>query len=347
VSFTLMLTATGGAMSTQTVRYAQESARHDIRVVAVDMSELATVRYFADVFETVPPGGDPDYVDRVCDIVVRHDVDLILPCSDEEALALAPARDRLEELGCRLACADSDTLRLMSDKSRTYADLRAAGLPAPQAILADSPDALLAAVTRFMDDRGEFVVKPASGSRGGRGARIIHQGVTGARPFFAGRELEMDFETFRRDFLAEVTQALPQLVCERLVTPAYDIDVLAVDGDAKRVVARRRLNPAGVPYRGYVVEARPDLVELGIEIAKFLGISWLYDFDVMSDRDGNPSILELNPRPSGSFATSIAAGVPLLDDLVSLAKGEDLPPIPALRGARTILPVTLLETVRT
>ncbi len=347
MSFTILLTATGGAMSAQTIRFAATSARHDIRVVAVDMSELAVSQHFADAFEVVPHGGAPDYVDRIRDICARHRVDLILPCSDEEALALAAARGRFDDLGCRLACADIATLELMSDKHRAYGALREAGLPAPESARVETREALDAAIARFMDQSGEFVVKPAALSRGGRGARIVHGGVRGARPFFAGRELEMDYDTFRRDYLAEVSDSLPQLVCERLVPPAFDVDVLARDGRALRAVPRRRLNPAGVPYRGYVVEDRADLVEIGSRTAAMLNLSWLYDFDVMSDREGRPIILELNPRPSGSFATAIAAGTPLLDDLVSLVKGEELPPPPPLPKARKIIPMTVLETVET
>ena len=80
VSFTILLTATGGAMSTQTIRFATNSTRHDIRVVAVDMSELAVSQHFADAFEVVPHSGDLDESrarDRlrgVDDLVAAHEI---------------------------------------------------------------------------------------------------------------------------------------------------------------------------------------------------------------------------------------------------------------------------------
>ena len=51
-------------------------------------------------------------------------------------------------------------------------------------------------------------------------------------------------------------------------------------------------------------------------------MSWLYDCDLMLDSKGRPCILEINPRQSGSVSVSVAAGIPLLDDLISLAKNE-------------------------
>ena len=51
-------------------------------------------------------------------------------------------------------------------------------------------------------------------------------------------------------------------------------------------------------------------------------MSWLYDCDLMLDSKGQPCILEINPRQSGSVSVSVAAGIPLLDDLISLAKNE-------------------------
>jgi carbamoyl-phosphate synthase large subunit len=345
MSFRLLITAAGGALSAQTILFAKRSARHDIAVIAVDMSEIALGRYVADAFEVVPHGNDAGYVARICEVVGRHGADLILPCSDEEALALAAARERIEALGCTLACADIDTLRVMADKARAYAALRDAGFPVPAFETVADGAALERAIGQFSDERGEFVIKRAQGARGGRGTLIVHGEVRGARPFFGGRETEMDHDTFRRDYLDAVADALPVMVCERLVPPAYDVDVLARQGKALRAVPRRRLNPAGVPYRGYVVEPRDDLSDIAAGTARALELSWLYDFDVMCARDGRPAILELNPRPSGSFATSVAAGVPLIDDLVSLAKGEDLPAVPASRRPLKIVPRTTLEVV--
>jgi len=133
---------------------------------------------------------------------------------------------------------------------------------------------------------------------------------------------------------------LPAMVMERLFPPAYDIDVLAQDGEPLRVMPRRRLNPAGVPFTGGVLA--PDnepLIALARSVTRALSISWLYDYDVMTDAQGRPMVIEVNPRPSGSIAAAILAGVPFYDDLISLAKGEPLPNI-AMPEPVAVVPFT-------
>ena len=64
----------------------------------------------------------------------------------------------------------------------------------------------------------------------------------------------------------------------------------------------------------------------------------------MTDANGQPSLIELNPRPSGSMPVSIIAGVPLLDDLISLAKGEELPDVP-MPKPQSVIPYVALSAV--
>ena len=40
----------------------------------------------------------------------------------------------------------------------------------------------------------------------------------------------------------------------------------------------------------------------------------------MLDKNLKPVLIELNPRMSGSVHTSLVAGIPLIEDLISLAK---------------------------
>jgi len=342
VSFTVLLTSTGGTLSAQVIRWLRASRRHRIRVVAVDARDTAVGRHFADAFHRVPMGDDPRYVARIGEIIRQEKVDLILPCSDEEALALADQRAAVETESCQLACAPAEMLRLMSDKNQCYTYLRKHGVATPDWACAHSRSALEAAVAEFAE-RGEFALKPMR-SRGNRDIYVIRRDEGEVEKSLSGRELHMGLDTFRRQYLPALAERLPFMVMERLLPPAYDVDVLSWQGVPLRIVPRRRLNTEGVPFLGNVIVGSAELVELGQRIAGIVGLSWLYDFDIMTSRSGTPAVLELNPRPSGSFAASVAAGIPLLDDLVSLAKGEALPAT-MLPEEKLILPYTALEAI--
>ncbi|MCH7540427.1 MAG: ATP-grasp domain-containing protein [Proteobacteria bacterium] len=324
MTFRFLLTATGGAMSPLTIRCLKNSVRHDILVIAVDARADAAGRYFADIFEVVPPGDDPAYVDALGAVAEKHGADLILPCSDEEALALAAAAARFQNDGPTLACAPLDVLCLMANKPASYRGLEEAGIDTPAWREAGDREELEAAIGE-MARCGDIVVKPAGG-RGGRGVFVIRKDISGAHPYNDGREVHLDFDSFRRNYTDKACIRLPLLIMERLYPPAYDIDVLARQGELLRVVPRRRLNPAGIPFKGGVIENSKRLLDLAEKIVRAIGLSWLCDFDIMMNREGEPRVLELNPRPSGSIAAAVEAGMPILDDLVSLAKGESLPP---------------------
>jgi len=339
MSVRILVTAAGGALAPLNIRLLKESRRHEVWVAGVDTRPDAAGRYFADAFAVVPPGDAPGYVDAIAELVERHSIDLVLPWSDEEALALAASRTAIEGTGARLACAPLETLEIMTNKAASYERLEAAGVAIPDWSLAADAGALRETVDRFVRDGREFAVKPLV-ARGNRGAIVVRNDVEGAQPYFASREWHMDARTFKADYLTSVEQALPAMVMERLFPPAYDIDVLAQDGELLRVMPRRRLNPAGVPFTGGVLapDSEP-LIALARSVTRALSVSWLYDYDVMTDAQGRPMVIEVNPRPSGSIAAAILAGMPFYDDLISLAKGEPLPGI-AMPDPVAVIPFT-------
>ena len=272
MTFTLLLTCVGDEFAPQVLRTLRERSRHDVAVVGVDVHENVVGRHFVDHFATVPPGDDPGYVDAIAGLARLHDVDVILPKSDEEALALSEARDRLESGGCQLACADISVLRVFENKAETHRRIAEMGLPVPDWRSAESLDELAAAVEAMLDaHHGEAVVKPAV-ARGGRNVCVIRADISGSLQYQGGREVHLDAATFRRDHLDGFARQLPAVVMERLVEPVYDIDMLAWQGQPVRVVARRRVNSAA-PNKGHTIVDNADLIELGEKLIKELGLS--------------------------------------------------------------------------
>jgi carbamoyl-phosphate synthase large subunit len=343
MSFTLLITCVGGELSPQVIQGLQASQRHDVTIIGVDNSPEAVGRHFVDHFATVPRGDDPGYVESMRNLIAAHDVDLILPTSDEEALALVADRAQIEIGGCRLACAAAEVLDIVSDKVAAYERLAELDIAVPEWRKVANVDELEAAVTEMYAKLGDVVVKPAV-SRGGRNISVIRGDAVGATPFQDGREVHMDLATFRSQYVAHYAELMPSMVMQRLVEPVFDIDMLAWNGKAERVVARRRVDSA-LPNEGHTIVDDPELIELGHRLIRGLNLSWLYDCDVMYGADGRPGILEINPRPSGSIATTIAAGVPLLEDMISLAKGEPLPTLEVPFGS-VVVPFKSLAVVQ-
>lgn len=339
-SFRLMLTSTGGGLAPQLIRLAQASLRHRIEVVAVDMRSDVLARYMANAFATVPGGKDPAYIEAVKTIAVREGVNLIIPGSDEEALALSRAAPQLQELGVQVAVASHDILKVVSDKTLSYKALAAAGIKLPWWRRVESAEELRDAVIFGVAEYGSAVVKPVS-DRGSRGVYVI-KGEGGAILDGGAREIHLTPTHFLEKIAAKYSY-LPALVMERLEEPVHDIDMLAWEGKPIRIIPRRRVSSA-LPNSGHVFLKSDELTSLGEAVARALKLTWLYDCDVMFNAKGQPQILEVNPRPSGSWAVSVVAGVPLLDDIVSLAKGE---PVGAAENpaGRTVIPYQALHRI--
>ncbi len=176
MSYRVLVTAGGGTLAPLNIRLMKESRRHDAWVLAVDSRADAGGRYFADAFAQVPAGDDSGYVDAIVREIERHDIDLVLPWSDEEALALAAQRARVERAGAVLACADLGILETMSDKAKTYELLDRAGIAMPTWRQAHSAAELESAVQRYAKDMSDFVVKP-SVARGNRGTIVVRSDV--------------------------------------------------------------------------------------------------------------------------------------------------------------------------
>ena len=318
--FTILLTCVGGELAPELINQFKDSKKHSVRVIGVDQNDQALGRYFCDVFYTVPHGSDDGYNKDIEKIAISNNVDLVIPTSDEEAASLSNANVFFDNNKCTLACVDKDTLAILADKKLTFEYLKKHGVHTPKTLIAQNYDELASATDSLFDQLGEFVVKPAN-ARGGRGVYVVSSKYTEVKSFDDRREVHSDIRSFNNILKHNLKDDFPLIVMQRLLEPVIDIDLLGWNGEEVKVVPRRRVNSA-VPNDGHIFVSDKNLVELGEKLINIFNLSWLYDCDVMFDSQGNPCVLELNPRQSGSVSVSVAAGVPLLDDLISLAKGE-------------------------
>lgn len=322
MTYTILLTTVSHDMAADMIMRLRSSPTHDLRVIAVDRHPDVAARKFADVFECVETWDPDGFALEILRLVERHKVDLVLPVFDGDVLALAPRHACFSERNCVLACNSVSMVETLSNKLLSYEMFTHAGLPVADWRAADSREHLIAAVEQMFGLYGEVVVKPAV-AQAGSGVSVIRDSVSGAQEYLGGRELHMDYNTFMTRFIDVYDTLFPVLVMKRLREPVHDVDVLAWKGELLRCVPRRRCNTT-LPNEGHQMLDAPILQDLARDVAKKLDLSWLVDCDIMFDEAGAVCLLEVNPRPSHSVVVSLASGVPLLDDMITLAKGDAL-----------------------
>ena len=324
----VLITCINGTMVPSAIVHLRGQSRFPMRIFGADMGEAGVVAGLLDGYHRIPSGESPDYVAKLLEVVGRERIQVVLPWSDAEAFALARNRLRLREAGAEAVVSSAECLGLIRDKFQTYRQLERAGIPVPPYACVSTMDDLRSAAAEYGYPQRTVIVKP-SGGRGGRGLHVLCG--RDAPPAWLGTGARE-----RRIEAGADLAALPAMiegetmVMPALGTPAYDVDVLARAGRPRAAVVRRRTNPTGIPFEGNRIVADPAAQRYCLDIAAALGLDSLHDIDLMTDPEGRLRLLEVNPRPSGSLAASLAAGAPLLDAAFAQALGRELPvPVPA------------------
>ena len=344
MSLTILLTSAGGGLAPQVIRFIKNSKVYkNTKVYAIDTRLNASGRYYADFFKVVSNGKTKNFINQINKICKKNKINLIIPGSDEDALNLSKNKSKIETKITRIACVSFEVLKILSDKSKTYNYLEKFNIPAPIWYLARNKKELFKYIYKLNIKKKNIVIKP-SVSRGGRNVYIISKKIKKEISRNDGREKELNLNILKKKYLKKIKKIFPVIVMEKLYTPCFDFDMLCKDGKLVKGVARRRVNPS-VPNDGHVVENRRDIFNIGEKIAKCFNLTWLYDCDFMLDNKQKPKIIEINPRMSGSAAVSVAAGIPLFDDLISIYKKKKIKKS-KLINKKIILPSTNLFEIK-
>jgi carbamoyl-phosphate synthase large subunit len=243
----------------------------------------------------VPRGDDETFVAEIIALCDRERIDVLVPTVDSELLPLAIARSELAEHGVALVLASEQTLRGCLDKWALHRSCVGA-LRVPDTVLVDAdfdPGACSPPV----------IVKPRSGS-GSRGVRRVD-----------------DVDEFAR-----LPRDATLLVQEYLPGTEYSLDVLARgDGAIIAVVPRARLKvDSGIAVTGRTVHDE-SLERIGALVAQRIGLTSVANVQVKMTGDGEPALLEVNPRFPGTMSLTVASGVNMPRLCVQDALGIELP----------------------
>lgn len=315
--FNILITCAGGDLSPFLINFLKNKSKHkNLKVIAIDNKPNAVGKYFADFFEEVPKGNSRNYIKKIKKIISKYKVNLVIPGSDEEAINLAKNRVVVEKKNTQLACIDYKNLKILSSKSETYKTLENNGFKLPSWHSAQNQKQFIKFLSNFIRKKRSFIIKPSS-TRGGRDVSVIKLNKKILKTI--KRSKKRYFNNLQKKYLKKY----PIFFSDLLYEPIFDLDLLAWKGKLIRGIVRRRVNPSD-PNDGHIIERNNKILNQGKKIVKIFDLSWLYDCDFMLDKKGNPVIIEINPRASGSSSVSIAAGIPLYDDLISLAKKKKL-----------------------
>lgn len=331
---TVLLTCVGGALSVEVLRALTEQAELPLRVIGVDCDERTPAARFVDAFYRVPAGSASDYAACLLELCSRERVQVLIPRADEEVEAIAASRDAFERAGIRCAVPDAQTVRLLRHKARLLRFLEQSGIRVAGFREASTAQELKDAAAALGYPARPVVVKPCI-ARGGRGALLVDAATDPLREWFTERApWRTTLEALALAWGSRRDRPL-LLVMEHLPGDAYDVDVLSWQGTVICSGIRKRYNPRGIPFTGCMTET-DEAIQGKVEAAiAALKLDFGSDVDLAIAEDGEPQILEINPRLSGSVAGSLRAGVNFPLELVRMALGLPVTPQQCAPGVET------------
>jgi len=305
----VLITCVGGDATPALLQDLQKDKQIKLTLIGVDVGFAEQSRPFLEGFHQIIKGDAVDYPEHLLDIAIRENIDIIVPLSDEEAYSLACARERFSSHDIDILVSPSKVLSTIQDKQKAYLLLDELGIRTPIRSKVEEPDQLVQVLNDFDFPEKSVVVKPILG-RGGRGMRLLCGSDKPPSWIGSGKREQRHIKLPRN--LDDWFEFGPLMVMPLLTEPVYDVDVFAVEGELIHCLVRRRHNPAGIPLTGNDIVIDDEITEYCRKITRAFKLDSLHDIDLMTDQNGIPTLLEVNPRPSGSITIAHSVGCRML-----------------------------------
>ncbi len=270
-----------GALLGQGIIRALRRSTLNARIIVGDPSPLSAGLYWGDAAYLVPIAKDPQYLDRLGELLQAERPDILIPGTDVELPILSTNREAIERTyGTKVIISSPRVVTTANDKWLTSEFLRNQGLGfVPSCLPGDEAD--------LIEQCGfPLVVKPRVGAR------------------------SIGFSVVRnREQLDRAIAEQPGIVIQKYVgseTSEYTAGTLTFDGKCRATIVMRRDLRDGNTYRAFA-EPFPALNRAMAQAAHALGAYGPANFQFRLD-DGVPRIFEINARFSGTTAIRIHAG---------------------------------------
>lgn len=305
-----------------------------IRLIGADMSNDQTICQMVDVLYQVPRVTDSSYIDSLLDICEKEKIDIFFPFMDEELELVLDKIDEFNTRGVKVAIASREAIEITNNKLKFYDFLKENDIYVPEYFKANNVDEIEYACQQLGYPEKSVCVKTLDGS-GSRGIRIL-DAKTDLYELFISEKPNTMFTTKEAflEMLKGKENIKEMMVMEYLPGAECSVDILAKNGEILYMVGRESNNVLASIPQDCELKVIPKAYEICEKITNLLKLDGNADFDFKYDNNGNPVLMEINPRLAATLSVIAVGGVNLPYLRVKQLLGEDLPEIKPKYGVK-------------
>lgn len=279
----------------------------------------------------VPYGEAPDYIKNIKSICQIEKVTTLIPQYGDELVPLSRNIPLFDSLGVKvMTTPDAKKLSIANNKKALY-DYFAGSSFVPQYTCVSTLTEMEKAILKLGYPDKAVCMKPAS-SEGSKGFHIITDekvDMLNERPGTAKISWKI-----LKSYLEQYDEMPDILIMEYLPGTEYSVDCVCKNGKAIVCIPRQRVETSmGVAVES-IIEKNDEIIDISKKIIKDLNLSYNINIQFKYSREGNPKLMEINPRVSGALVASLGAGVNMLELSLKLAYGLPLPSIDVKWGSK-------------
>ncbi|HIL26876.1 MAG TPA: hypothetical protein EYG21_05770 [Nitrospinaceae bacterium] len=281
----------------------------------------------------VPPGNHPEYAEAVFTYCWKNRIEVLIPGADEELIPLSKEKSKFEDIGCKILVSDSDSLEKILNKSNLYSEcskISSLKKSIPEYLPCSNLDDFIEAYNHLRMFGHDVCVKPAV-THGSRGFRVIRPTIS-KKDFFEKKPDPRSI-TLKSiiDILGEGDCTFPELlVMEYLPGEEFSVDCIQINNEFYCVTRRRDTIKDGICSSGEAIK-KDDLINLSRDFYQNFNLKYNTNLQFRYDANGNPKLLEINPRLSGTLELCRGAGINFVSLGINTLLKNDLETVPEIK----------------
>lgn len=318
-SIKILFSCAGGEFIIQNIIAIKSIKKFDCKVYGVDQKNISRTNYeFLDHFDICPNSSlnKIKYKKFILDYCKKNKIDLFFPFSENEIEILSKLD--LTKIKTKFVLPTKSFLNITSDKYLFFKYLKDNNLYHDPFYRIDSKAELKAISQNEFFKSKSFVLKPRISS-GSRGVMVFDDNQPYSEPV-----KDRLCATGSKKLIYKYINNKKIILKNYILTKYYGNNILDVDSYSKKgkliyLLMRQRqyVNPLSPINEGCKIVNNKKIKNLVSKVSKSLNLDGILDLDIALDSNGEPKIIDVSARLSGSAGSGIVAGMNIFEVILN------------------------------